>query len=135
MRTLRLSIKFEPVAKGRPKTSFVNGKVWTYTPRKTKEAQQFLALRFEKYIKDQFPAHTPVKLTATFYRTKSKWLPKKEGLPVRKPDLDNLLKLLLDSLNGVLVADDAQITSLTIKKRWSTNGHGSVALKLEEDTY
>ena len=133
MRILRITIKFEPVAKGRARTSIANGNVWTYTPRKTKEAQVFLTSRLERHKHDQFPPHVPVKLTATFFRKKSKWLPKKESLPVRKPDLDNFLKLLSDALNGVLVSDDAQITSLTIKKRWTTAEYGYIQLKLEED--
>jgi Holliday junction resolvase RusA-like endonuclease len=35
-----------------------------------------------------------------------------------KPDLDNLVKFVLDSLNGVFWQDDAQITNLEAKKIW-----------------
>ena len=40
-------------------------------------------------------------------------------MPYRKPDLDNFLKLLLDALNGLVFADDAQITTMIVKKRWT----------------
>jgi Holliday junction resolvase RusA-like endonuclease len=121
------------MAKGRPRTTFQNGHVRTYTPIKTQEAQDFIKARLHKHLSQAFSPHVPIKLTATFYRTKSKWLPKRETKPFRKPDLDNFLKLLLDSIDNMLVPDDAQITSISVRKRWSSNSEGYITLKLEED--
>jgi len=126
-------IRMEPIAKGRPRTTYQNGIVRTYTPTKTVEAQDYIKARLLRHIKDAFLPHTSVKLTATFYRTKSKWLQKKETMPFRKPDLDNFLKLLLDSLDNILVPDDAQITSINVRKRWSLNSEGYITIKLEQD--
>ncbi len=80
-------------------------------------------------------------MSVTFWRTKPKWNPKgvkksewrAQTLPSRKPDADNLAKLVLDGMNGVLIADDAQITTLIIKKRWSPNGSGHIEIDLQED--
>lgn len=36
--------------------------------------------------------------------------------PVVKPDLDNVAKIVLDSLNGIAYADDKQIVELRVKK-------------------
>ena len=130
---VRIVIKTEPTAKGRAKTSYRNGRVWTYTPRKTQEAENVIKERLTRHLADKFPAHVPVKLTAVFYRTKSKYLKRSEILPVRKPDLDNLLKLLLDSMNGLLVSDDAQITTIKVSKRWTTEEHPFIRIKLEND--
>lgn len=33
-----------------------------------------------------------------------------------KPDLDNIAKLVMDALNGIAWADDAQVTSLSVSK-------------------
>lgn len=38
--------------------------------------------------------------------------------PTGKPDLDNTIKLHLDSLNGCLFRDDSQIVSLSVTKRY-----------------
>ena len=133
MQVIRIVVKTEPVAKGRPRTTLHFGRVWTFTPQKTKTAQEFLKARLLKHTKDSFPPHTSVKLTAVFYRTKSKYLPRKELMPFRKPDLDNFLKLLLDAINGILVEDDAQITSISAKKRWTTKNYGYITIKLCPD--
>ena len=39
--------------------------------------------------------------------------------PATKPDVDNLAKLVLDSLNGVIWRDDAQIVELTVSKHYT----------------
>ena len=38
----------------------------------------------------------------------------------KKPDLDNLVKLVLDAYNGVLYDDDSQIISLSLSKMYSS---------------
>jgi len=133
MRAIRITIATDPVAKGRPKTAIREGKVWTYTPRKTENAQELIIERLVRYQDRCFPKHVPVKMTIVFYRIKSRWLPKRESLPFRKPDLDNFLKLVLDAMNGILVTDDAQVTSIITKKRWANDGNGHINIKLEED--
>lgn len=130
---IRIIITTEPVAKGRSRTTYQNGRVRTYTPQKTLDAQDFMRAKLQRHIKNAFPPHTPIKLTATFYRTKSKWLPKRETMPFRKPDLDNLLNTLMSSLTRILIPDDAQICTIITRKRWSTNSNGHITLKLEPD--
>jgi Holliday junction resolvase RusA-like endonuclease len=130
---MKITIDYEPTPKGRPRTKYVNGQVITYTPQRTHDAQEAIKGILLEYSLDPFPKHTPIKISITFYRTKSKWLPKRETMPFRKPDLDNFNKLLLDSLNGLIFPDDAQITTIIAKKRWSPNNHGYIQVKLEED--
>lgn len=40
-------------------------------------------------------------------------------LPTKKPDIDNVLKSVLDGLQGVAYKDDKNITSARISKRYS----------------
>ena len=44
---------------------------------------------------------------------------KGEIKPNKKPDLDNIAKIILDGLNGVAYTDDKQVTSLEIEKAYS----------------
>lgn len=130
---MKITINYEPTPKGRPRVKFCNGQVISYTPQRTQDAQEAVRAILLGYSLNPFPKHIPIKLTVTFYRTKSKWLPKREVLPFRKPDLDNFNKLILDSLNGIAFPDDAQVTTLISKKRWSPDNHGFIKVKLEED--
>jgi Holliday junction resolvase RusA-like endonuclease len=69
-------------------------------------------------------------LTARFYflipqgrrlppESKSKMALREGDAHTQKPDLDNCFKSLLDGLNKVIIADDAQIHRLTGEKFWS----------------
>ena len=40
-------------------------------------------------------------------------------MPVKKPDSDNIAKIVLDSLNKIAFDDDAQVVELTVIKRWT----------------
>jgi Holliday junction resolvase RusA-like endonuclease len=131
---LRIIISEEPQAKGRSRVVFSGGKVHSYTPERTKVAQDSIVVRLKRYKDRCFAKEIPLKLTATFYRTRSKYLPKRETLPFRKPDLDNLLKLLSDAANGILFVDDAQLTTINVRKRWTDRDCGYITLRLEEDS-
>ena len=39
-------------------------------------------------------------------------------LPAKKPDADNVAKIVADALNGLAYDDDAQITDLSVMKRY-----------------
>ena len=39
-------------------------------------------------------------------------------LPAKKPDADNIAKIIADALNGLAYGDDAQITELRVMKRY-----------------
>lgn len=52
--------------------------------------------------------------------------------PMRKPDLDNVAKIVLDSLNGIAYEDDAQVTTLRIKRVW-TDGAERVEFGIRDE--
>lgn len=134
MKPIRVVVAMEPIGKGRPRTTFVNGKVRTYTPEKTKTAEDFLRARLLKHREQAFPAHVPVRLSITFYRSKSKYLPKSMTMPWQKFDLDNAVKWALDSMNGILLADDAAITTIRAAKRFTDKDFPYITMRLEEDS-
>ncbi|HEV8421202.1 MAG TPA: RusA family crossover junction endodeoxyribonuclease [Actinomycetota bacterium] len=62
----------------------------------------------------------PLEVRVTFYLPKPKSAPKsRRTWPARKPDLDKLLRALLDPMTGVLFRDDAQIVRLDAAKRYA----------------
>lgn len=130
---IRLSIPMNPVPKGRPRVAVRDGKVRTYTPERTQEAQDTLIGLIYKHRDKMFAPYVPVRLSITFYRQRSKWSPKSDILPARKPDLVNFLSLAADAMTKLLYDDDAQITDIRAKKRWSKNGQGYISITLEED--
>lgn len=132
-KSIRITIQVEPTAKGRPRTSYRNGVVRTYTPQKTQNAQEFIKARLLRHRQQAFPAGVPLHLTCTFYRTKSRYLPRRETIPWRKPDLPNFLSLVCDAMTKMLYDDDAQISYVTMKKRWTNKPYGYITIKLELD--
>lgn len=73
------------------------------------------------------PLEGSLEIRVIFYRSIQKSISKKEhlrrqfwrSLPEVKPDVDNYIKSFLDGLNGVIWRDDAQITDIQAKKRYS----------------
>ncbi len=52
-----------------------------------------------------------------------------EGKPhSQKPDADNLIKYLLDTLNGLTYTDDAQVARIEISKEWSSEPRTEITI-------
>lgn len=98
-----LTLRGEPVAKGRPRT--VGGR--TYTPKATVAAED--AIRWQLRAAGVRPDADH--LLAVWLRFRSS--------DARRRDLDNLCKCLLDSCNGFVWADDFQVVELhaTVERR------------------
>lgn len=97
-------IPWQPWAKKRPRIS--RGGTRTHQDPADKEAEE----RTRQFVVDEMEARGLPKLTgnahliARFYRQTRQVV-----------DFDNLLKHLLDSLNGVAFVDDSQITSCDVR--------------------
>lgn len=52
---------------------------------------------------------------------------KGEEQPLKKPDIDNVIKSVLDGCNGVIYEDDSQVIEVIAKKSYSENFCGIVA--------
>ena len=112
-----------PVAKGRPKFARRGNFVRAYTPDKTAAAEQTLAARALPF-RPKTPITEAICLEAEFVMPIPKGKSQKwrngaaaNAIPhVSRPDLDNLIKLLKDSLNGIFWLDDSQIYSVQATK-------------------
>lgn len=52
--------------------------------------------------------------------------------PTKKPDADNIAKIVLDSLNGIAYKDDSQVVELMVHKFYSKRGKPYVFVRLSQ---
>ena len=131
---IKTVILVEPTPKARPRHTTKGNRVITYTPEKTRVAEARIQTRIQESVleKGSFGEGIPIRMEATFYRLRPKSLPKKVIMPVTKPDWDNYGKLLTDALEKYVYANDSQITSAVIRKRYGSPPR--IELILEEDS-
>lgn len=105
--------------KARPRFSSKSGTV--YTPGKTKSYERQIAEAYEAQHGPCFEGAVMVVIEAVFSIPKS-WTRAKKAeaaagkLAPGKPDVDNILKVVLDGLNGIAYKDDKQVTMTQCKK-------------------
>lgn len=119
---LTLQVFTDPVAKARARTTFHAGKVRSYTPRKTEEAEWRIRQQFMAEHPGFIPLTGAILLTIAAYVAMPLSIPKKRrggARPVTRPDIDNYAKTVLDALNGVAFKDDSQVVSLVMEKRYA----------------
>lgn len=123
-----------PQGKERPRFTKIGR---TYTPSKTAAYESIIrACYLAKYKGEPFPKDTALCITimAVFQPPKStpkKWLARMlEHVirPIKKPDWDNIGKVVCDSLNGHAWHDDAQITTAHVYKRYGPEPYVEVAI-------
>lgn len=110
--------------KGRPRVNTNTG--ITYTPTKTKDYEELVKQYFWiKYPRvKRIEGRTSVKIIAYFSIPKNTSKRDTELMlsntisPTKKPDIDNITKIILDALNGVAFKDDNQITKIEIEKKY-----------------
>lgn len=121
---ITVEIPAEPTAKGRPRFHVGRGYVQTHTPPKTKIYENFVADWYFFNCGKKFEAGVPLAVSLIFCMPVPKSTSKKraklmcEGYEshIKKPDIDNLVKAVLDALNGVAFDDDNQICELHAHK-------------------
>ncbi len=109
-------IPMTPVPKGRPRFTVINNKPHkVYTPKATKSAENQIKLlvRNEMNKNRRKPYEIPITAYMVFqsdFASEST----RHG-----PDIDNLVKLVLDALNGIVYTDDKLIYAIRAEKVYS----------------
>jgi Holliday junction resolvase RusA-like endonuclease len=62
----------------------------------------------------------PLSVRATFHLPRPVSAPKRIVVPATRPDVDKLVRALLDGVTGVAIADDALVVQLVAGKRYGT---------------
>lgn len=113
----------QPRGKGRPR--FIRSTGVTYTPPETRAYEEKIMDCYRVQCRGVYwPEDTfvSVNVTAIYQIPKSATKATKAAiedekiLPKKKPDIDNVLKIVLDSLNGIAYKDDSQVVMVTGRK-------------------
>ena len=139
--TIEFFVPGEPQGKARARTYLPRGsnKYRSVTPDKTRLYEARIRNAFLKaWNKNElaFPKDRPVRICVTAIYTpaastsKRKLAQMQAGLllPMKKPDLDNVIKAVCDALNKYAYHDDAQIVSITCSKAYGYSAGLSVIL-------
>ena len=122
--------------KARPRLNSYTGAV--YTPTKTKDYEELIRQYFliknpgarmlEERVCVEINAYFKIPNSAS-KKEKDEMLEKKIS-PVKKPDIDNVVKIVLDALNKFVILDDIQVTKLIVEKEYSKEE--KLVIKIEE---
>ena len=113
------------VGKGRPRFTIKSGIAKVYTPKKTKAYEDKIALHYRRV--SNYKSDKALRLKIFAYREIPKstakklkqWLLEKVFLCTVKPDIDNIIKIVLDALNKVAYNDDIQVCQLVIIREYA----------------
>lgn len=117
----------EVVGKQRPRATARGGRARVYTPRKTRVFEETVRRAWREQAGDAWSGHHgPVSVSVSVSRELARSNPKYWAgrQDTQKPDVDNVLKAVLDALNGLAYSDDAHITREMAEKEPRTP-HGS----------
>ena len=128
MRTVRFTVPGPPKGKARARTVRTRGgQTFSYTPEGTVLYENLIKISFSQTGERPFEADQSlhVSMTAYYPIPKSTSRKKKEEMiaghlrPAKKPDIDNIIKSILDALNGVAYHDDTQVVAVFAEKYYS----------------
>ena len=121
---IQFTVPGEPKGKGRPR---LGRSGHAYTPHDTAQYENLVKVCFTEAVPDYQAMDCEVWVDIVAFYKIPKSVSKKKALdmamgfirPMKKPDLDNIAKIICDSLNGIAYGDDSQVTKLTVRKYYA----------------
>lgn len=138
---LKFTIYGKPFGKQRPRFSRRGRFTSTYTPKETIDYEQYVKMTcINQMADDDFSGWfngEPLEVNIVAYyeipksTTKKKLALIEEGieLPTKKPDWDNIAKIVCDSINEIAWQDDTQVVCGSVIKRYSSTPRVEVTIK------
>jgi len=116
-------INGEPVAKGRPR---MTRRGFAYTPAATRKYEAHGRLAAQLAMDGRPPIEAPVRVELLVeLPIPASWSMRRRAgavtgdiVPTSRPDVDNFLKAILDAINSIVVADDAQVVEVRATKKF-----------------
>lgn len=131
----------EPRGKERPKFTTINGHPKAITPPKTVNYESLVKLNYSAQMGGfKIPDKQPVFMLIDCFMAipQSQSNKKREMMaagqirPLKKPDFDNVGKIICDSLNGIAYYDDAAVADARVRKFYSNKPRVEVFISDEE---
>lgn len=124
---VKFTIMGPPKGKGRPRFQRIGNYTKVSTPADTVNYENLVKIEYELQCKKYYFGESELGINLiTYYPiAKSTSKKKREQMlnqqvnPTKKPDCDNVLKIIADSLNHIAYKDDAQIVEASVKKRYA----------------
>lgn len=135
----RLVMTIEPKPKERPRAAIIGGHARIFTPKTTESYEKEIRAAWVRANGDK-PEEGPLRARIYFglpipkSETKANKLLMvlRKVFPTKRPDLDNLIKSVLDALNGVAYKDDCQIVTMLSRKNYAEAPYVKVILNDEK---
>ena len=110
--------------KERPRVNTNTGIV--YTPMRTKDYEdlirQYFLLKYPRYTtiegRTSIDIIAYMKIPKNTSKKKVSIMLEGEVSPIKKPDIDNIAKVVLDALNKIVFKDDNQICKINVEKKY-----------------
>lgn len=141
MRQIKFSVPGQPFGKQRPKFTRAGQYVKTYTPDKTVSYENLVKLMYQQAAKGKVfseDAALDVRIIAYYEIPKSISKKKRKAMlahkirPTKKPDWDNIGKIICDSLNKVAYRDDSAVVDAQVRKFYSEQSRVDVTIRVIE---
>lgn len=127
---VKFTVWGEPKGKGRPRFARVGNYTKTYTPQETVSYENLVKFEYRRQCGDEVFDKAEMldmrifayyKIPKSVSKKKHRQMLDKDIRPTKKPDADNIVKIIADSLNGIAYYDDSQIVDTMIRKYYSEN--------------
>lgn len=122
-------VKLEPMAQSRPRFARRGRGVVAYEEAKMKAWRAECSRLIKEVFNPEKPIEDSLKIDVTFFIRPPKYISEKKKLKEKlkaeeifcskKPDIDNYLKALLDSMTGIIFKDDGQVVECRARKLYS----------------
>lgn len=128
---MKFIVEGKPQGKARARTFYNKqaGKMCSMTPIQTKSYEDLIRWKYkaaggqymgEKVLQVNIIAYYPI--PKAFSKAKINDAIERKIRPTTKPDCDNIIKVVLDALNGVAYYDDKQVVCVSCNKYYGNEG-------------
>ena len=134
---MKFTIPGEPTGKGRPRVVKFGNRSMAFTPQKTVSYENLVKLEYQAQSEGECFGDRQVRMNIKAYYglpksdSRNKRTAKLAGQirPTKKPDIDNVYKIIADALNGIAYNDDSQIVSARIEKLYAETPHVDITIE------